>query len=171
MIDFCKKYKTKEENTASKHIDNDGIANTIPVIAYLARSKSQGQEQGDEEKKDANDDTSGKFPENTVRSIIGSIIENPEVIIRGVFVSKLLWEIITTGNITTKQEFAELLYNQREAFLNNDNVSKDQFYQMVYKEVCAVMDDAGIMVDNKDGIKIMIDDKKRRFKSQRMRSK
>ena len=158
MIDFCKKHEAKEENTASQHVDNDGISNAIPIVAYLAQAKSSG---GNEEKK--NEDNAAEFPEDTVRSIIGSIIENPDVVIRGVFVCKLLWEIITSGNIKTKLEFAKLLNDQSETFLNNENVKKDGNYQKVYKEVRAVMDDAGVIVG--DGIKF--DDKKRRFKSHR----
>ena len=160
MIDFCKKFEEKQDDTASRHIDNDGLSNAIPVIALLAQNQTKN-----EEKK--NDDTNG-FPEDIIKSIIGSITSSPDVIIRGLFICKLLFEIISTGKIKDKKDFAKLLYVEREGFLKNEKVVKDDMYKMVYKEVCDVMNDVGIVVTEKDDdVEVVFDDGKRRFKSQR----
>ena len=58
MIDFCRKYEAKEEDTASHHDDNDGLVNAIAVVTYLATNARFGKE----------------FPEDTIRGVIGSII-------------------------------------------------------------------------------------------------
>ena len=58
MIDFCRKYEAKEEDTASSHDDNDGLVNAIAVVTNLATNARFGKE----------------FPEDTIRGVIGSII-------------------------------------------------------------------------------------------------
>ena len=70
MIDFCEKYATKAERTGSRHIDNDAVANAIPVVAFLA----------------SNSESSAKeFPEQILRGLIESVIVSPDVVIRALF--------------------------------------------------------------------------------------
>ena len=58
MIDFCRKYEAKEDDTASRHNDNDGLANAIPVVTYLATTGGFVK----------------AFPEDKIRGVISSII-------------------------------------------------------------------------------------------------
>ena len=85
--------------------------------------------------------------------------------VRSTFICKLLWEIITTGTVKTREDFANLLYREREQYLNNEGVQEDNAVQKVYREVRGVMKDAGFMI-NEHG-KMVYDASKRKFKSQR----